>query len=119
MIESGALGGDRFLQLGLRGYWPGPETLDWMAAQGLRSYEMTDLVARGLEECLTEAFGIVTDECDGAFLSVDIDVCDPGQAPGTGTPEPGAHRPAAAGLRAAHRVRAAGGGDDVVELSPP
>ncbi len=26
-IESGALRGDRFLQLGLRGYWPDPETL--------------------------------------------------------------------------------------------
>ena len=25
----------------------------------------------------------------GVFLSVDIDVCDPGHAPGTGTPEPG------------------------------
>ena len=29
------------------------------------------------------------DDCDGVFLSVDIDVCDPGHAPGTGTPEPG------------------------------
>ena len=27
LIESGALRGDRFLQIGLRGYWPGPETL--------------------------------------------------------------------------------------------
>ncbi len=25
LIESGALRGDRFLQIGLRGYWPGPE----------------------------------------------------------------------------------------------
>ena len=33
LIESGALRGDRFLQMGLRGYWPGPETLDWMAAR--------------------------------------------------------------------------------------
>ena len=33
LIESGALRGDRFLQMGLRGYWPGPETLDWMAEQ--------------------------------------------------------------------------------------
>ncbi len=33
LIESGALRGDRFLQVGLRGYWPGPETLDWMAAR--------------------------------------------------------------------------------------
>ena len=28
LIESGALRGDRFLQMGLRGYWPGPETLE-------------------------------------------------------------------------------------------
>ena len=27
LIESGAARGDRFLQIGLRGYWPGPETL--------------------------------------------------------------------------------------------
>ena len=48
LIESGALRGDRFLQIGLRGYWPPPETLDWMAAQQMRSYEMTEIVQRGL-----------------------------------------------------------------------
>ena len=89
LIESGALRGDRFLQIGLRGYWPPPETLDWMAEQSMRSYEMTEIGHRGLTECLTEAFAIATDECEGVFLSVDIDVCDPGHAPGTGTPEPG------------------------------
>jgi agmatinase len=47
LIESGALRGDRFLQIGLRGYWPGPETLAWMAEQGMRSYEMTEIVAPG------------------------------------------------------------------------
>jgi agmatinase len=60
-----------------------------MAEQGMRSYEMTEIVARGLTECLTEAFTIAVDDCDGVFLSVDIDVCDPAHAPGTGTPEPG------------------------------
>jgi agmatinase len=89
LIESGAVRGDRFLQIGLRGYWPGPETLAWMDEQGFRSYEMTEVVARGLDECLTEAFAIATDDCDGVFLSIDIDVVDPGMAPGTGTPEPG------------------------------
>jgi agmatinase len=89
LIESGAIRGDRFLQVGLRGYWPGPDTLDWMAAQRMRSYEMTEIVTRGLADCLTEAFGIATDDCDGVYLSVDIDVADPGHAPGTGTPEPG------------------------------
>jgi agmatinase len=45
LIESGACRGDRFLQIGLRGYWPEPETLDWMAAQGMRSYEMGEIVS--------------------------------------------------------------------------
>ncbi|MEV7967155.1 agmatinase [Sphaerisporangium sp. NPDC088356] len=89
LIESEAIRGDRFLQIGLRGYWPGPKILGWMAQQNMRSYEMTEIVERGLTECLTEAFAIATDECDGVFLSVDIDVCDPAHAPGTGTPEPG------------------------------
>ena len=120
LIESGAVRGDRFLQVGLRGYWPEPETLDWMARQRMRSYEMTEIGERGLKECLTEAFGIAMDDCDGVFLSVDIDVCDPGHAPGTGTPEPG-------GLSARQlldAVRRIGYelpvlGMDVVEVSPP
>jgi agmatinase len=120
LIESGALRGDRFLQVGLRGYWPGPETLDWMAAENMRSYEMTEIVHRGLSTCLTEAFTIATDECEGVFLSVDIDVCDPGHAPGTGTPEPG-------GLTARELLDSVRRiclelpvvGIDVVEVSPP
>jgi agmatinase len=120
LIESGALRGDRFLQVGLRGYWPPPETLDWMAAQRMRSYEMTEIGHRGLDACLTEASQIATDECDGVFLSVDIDVCDPGHAPGTGTPEPG-------GLTARQLLDAVRRlclelpvvGIDVVEVSPP
>src|SRR5262249_61721919 len=60
-----------------------------MAGERMRSYEMTEVVERGLDACLTEAFTIATDDCDGVFLSVDVDVVDPGMAPGTGTPEPG------------------------------
>ena len=120
LIESGALRGDRFLQIGLRGYWPGPETLGWMAEQNMRSYEMTEIGKRGLTACLDEAFEIALDECDAVFLSVDIDVCDPGHAPGTGTPEPG-------GLSARELLDAVRricselpvAGIDVVEVSPP
>jgi agmatinase len=120
LIESGALRGDRFLQIGLRGYWPPPETLDWMAEQRMRSYEMSEIVSRGLDECLTEAFGIALDECDGVFLSVDIDVCDPGHAPGTGTPEPGgltARQLLDSVRRIAYELPVLG--VDVVEVSPP
>jgi agmatinase len=120
LIESGAVRGDRFLQVGLRGYWPEPETLDWMAGQGMRSYEMTEVVTRGLDDCLTEAFAIALDDCDAVFLSVDVDVVDPGSAPATGTPEPG-------GLSARELLDAVRRiamelplcGVDVVELSPP
>jgi agmatinase len=120
LIESGAARGDRFLQIGLRGYWPDPDTLDWMAEQGMRSYEMTEVVARGLDTCLTEAFAIATDQCDAVFLSVDVDVVDPGSAPATGTPEPGGLSPRQL-LDAVRRVcmELPVAGVDIVELSPP
>ena len=120
LIESGAVRGDRFLQIGLRGYWPEPETLGWMAEQGMRSYEMTEIVTRGLNDCLTEAFEIALTECDGIFLSVDIDVCDPGHAPGTGTPEPGglsARELLDAVRRICYELPVVG--MDIVEVSPP
>jgi agmatinase len=120
LIESGAVRGDRFMQIGLRGYWPEPETLLWMAEQGMRSYEMSEIVSRGLNECLTQACAIAMEDCDGIFLSVDIDVCDPGHAPGTGTPEPG-------GLSGRELLDAVRRicyelpivGMDIVEVSPP
>jgi agmatinase len=120
LIESGALRGDRFLQIGLRGYWPEPPTLAWMAEHQMRSYEMAEIIARGLNPCLDEAFITAMDDCDGVFLSVDIDVCDPGHAPGTGTPEPG-------GLSARELLDSVRKiclelpvvGVDVVEVSPP
>jgi agmatinase len=120
LIESGAVRGDRFLQIGLRGYWPEPETLDWMAEQGMRSYEMTEIVTRGLNDCLTEAFEIALTDCDGIFLSVDIDVCDPGHAPGTGTPEPGglsSRELLDAVRRICYELPVVG--MDIVEVSPP
>lgn len=120
LIESGAVRGDRFLQIGLRGYWPDPPILEWMAQQNMRSYEMTEIVSRGLSECLDEAIELAMDDCDGVFLSVDVDVVDPGSAPGTGTPEPG-------GLSSRQLLDAVRhiamtvplAGMDVVEVAPP
>jgi agmatinase len=120
LIESGAARGDRFLQIGLRGYWPEPETLEWMGQQGMRSFEMTEVVARGLDAVLEEAAGIALDDCDAVFLSIDVDVVDPGMAPGTGTPEPGG----LTGRQLLDAVRHLAmtlplAGVDVVEVSPP
>ena len=120
LIESGATRGDRFIQIGLRGFWPEPETLGWMAERRMRSYEMTEVVERGLDTCLTEAFRLALDDCDAVFLSVDVDVVDPGLAPGTGTPEPGG----LSSRQLLDAVRRIGmelplAGVDVVEVSPP
>ncbi len=49
-------------QVGLRGYWPGRRPSAWMAAQNMRSYEMTEIGTAGLGACLDEAFGIALDE---------------------------------------------------------
>ena len=120
LIESGACRGDRFLQIGLRGYWPEPPTLQWMAEQGMRSFEMHEVTRRGLDAVLDEAFAIAVDDCDGVFVSVDVDVVDPGTAPGTGTPEPGG----LTGRQLLDAVRRIAislpvVGIDVVEVSPP
>jgi len=120
LIESGACRGDRFIQIGLRGYWPEPETLDWMAQQGMRSFEMSEITSRGLDAVLDEAFALATNDCDAVFLSVDVDVVDPGSAPGTGTPEPGgltSRQLLDAVRRIAMELPLAG--MDVVEVSPP
>ena len=119
LIESGALRGDRFLQIGLRGYWPPPETLSWMAEQQMRSYEMTEIGTRGLDDLPDEAFGIALDDCDGVFLSVDVDVCDPGHAPGTGTPEPGGLTARSCSTVRRICLELPVVGMDIVEVSPP
>lgn len=120
LIEAGEVRGDRFLQLGLRGYWPNGATLDWMRDQGMRSYEMTEIHHRGLTAVLDESFATLTDGCDGVFLSVDIDVVDPGMAPGTGTPEPGGMTSREL-LEAVRRIclELPVVGIDVVEVAPP
>ena len=120
LIETGAVRGDRFLQLGLRGYWPDDITLKWMAEQGMRSYEMSEIHHRGMKDVLDESFAVLTDGCDGVFLSVDIDVVDPGMAPGTGTPEPGGMTSREL-LEAVRRIclELPIVGIDIVEVCPP
>ena len=90
LVESGAVPGHRFVQIGLRGYWPEPEVVEWMQENKMRSYMMNEIVARGLDAVVDDAVDYcLSGGAKGVFISVDIDVVDPGLAPGTGTPEPG------------------------------
>jgi agmatinase len=120
LIESGAVDGRNFVQVGLRGYWPGPETLAWMRDRGMRSHLMTEIETRGAEAVVADAIAEALDDAELIYLSVDIDVLDPGMAPGTGTPEPGGLLTREL-LRAVRQVVAAVtlAGMDVVEVAPP
>ena len=77
--------------------------------------------ARSFSEFETETYRrVLSVNLDGVFLSVDIDVCDPGHAPGTGTPEPGgltARELLDAVRRLAYELPLVG--IDIVEVSPP
>jgi len=120
LIEEGWIDGPNCVQVGLRGYWPEKETWDWMRERGLRWHTMVEIEDRGAEAVIADAIAEALDGPDCIYLSVDIDVVDPGMAPGTGTPESG-------GMLGRELLRAIRQivrqvdlvGMDVVEVSPP
>lgn len=80
---------------------------------------MSDITERGLATVVDEAVAHAAADAKGVFVSVDVDVVDPGAAPGTGTPEPGGMTP----RQLLDTVRRLGRdlnvvGADVVEVSP-
>jgi agmatinase len=119
LIESGAVPGRCFVQVGLRGYWPPPDVFAWMGEQGLRWHLMAEIERRGFEAVLAEAIAQALDGPEAIYLSVDVDVLDPAYAPGTGTPEPGgltSRELLGAVRRVAGQTRLVG--LDVVEVAP-
>lgn len=120
LIEEGWVAGPNFVQVGLRGYWPDRETFGWMRERGLRWHTMVEIEERGPEAVIADAIAEALDGPECIYLSVDIDVVDPGMAPGTGTPEPGGML-ARELLRAVRQIvgRVDLVGMDVVEVSPP
>lgn len=120
LIESGAVAGRNFVQVGLRGYWPPADVFEWMREQRMRWHLMGELLDRGVEPVIEQAIAEALDGPQHIYLSVDIDVLDPGFAPGTGTPEPGGMQPADL-LRAIRNIvlRTDVVAMDVVEVSPP
>nr|MBA3852078.1 arginase family protein [Chloroflexota bacterium] len=74
----------------------------------------------GAEAVIDDAIAEALDGPEAIYLSLDIDVIDPGMAPGTGTPEPGGMLTREI-LRAVRRIvgRVELAGMDIVEVSPP
>jgi len=119
LIESGAVPGSAFVQVGLRGYWPPPDVIDWMREQRMRWHIMAEIEQRGFDAVLTDAIAEALDGPEAIYLSVDVDVLDPAYAPGTGTPEPGgltSRELLGAVRRVVSQTRLVG--MDVVEVAP-
>lgn len=119
LVEEGSVRGEDIVQVGLRGYWPDPEDFEWAREHGFRWHLMEEISERGMVAVMDEVLGVAR-AWNHVFLSFDIDVCDPGFAPGTGTPEPGGIT-AREALRAVRRIAAECplAGMEVVEVAPP
>lgn len=73
--------------IGARSFEPAEQ---WRLARlGVRVYTMADIDKRGLREILEEAHQVVARATVAYGITIDIDVIDPTDAPGTGSPEPG------------------------------
>lgn len=117
LVRDGHVDPRRYVQIGLRGYWPGEAELAWQEAQGITSFGMHEVRALGIHDVVERAVAIVAG--GPAFMSVDVDVLDPAFAPGTGTPEPGGMTSADllwAARAIGERIRLVG--MDVVEVIP-
>lgn len=119
LVEDGSVRGEHIVQVGLRGYWPPPSDFEWAREQGFRWHLMDEIYERGIDDVIADVIREMSG-VDHVFISVDVDVCDPAFAPGTGTPEPG-------GLQARELLKSVRrlatdlpvAGMEVVEVSPP
>jgi agmatinase len=117
LVEAGHVDPRRYVQIGLRGYWPGEQEFAWQAERGITSFFMHDVRGLGIDEVARRTLEVVGE--GPVFVSVDVDVLDPAFAPGTGTPEPGGLSSTellAACRRIAQEVDLVGA--DVVEVLP-
>ena len=120
LIESNAVPGKNFVQVGLRSFWPPAEVWEWMRDHEMRWHLMDEIWQRGFTAVLADAVSEALERADKLYISIDIDVLDPAFAPGTGTPEPGG----VTTLDLLHAVRELAYRHDVVamdivEVSPP
>src|SRR5206468_1028378 len=82
LVEAGVVDPRRYVQIGLRGYWPGEKEFAWQRERGITSLFMHDVRALGIDAVVERTVERVG--AGPAFLSVAVDVLDPAFAPGTG-----------------------------------
>jgi agmatinase len=116
--EEGLIDHDRSLHIGIRGPLYADTDLAESTRLGFATVHCTDYDRLGLDgviEAMRQRLG-----SGPVYVSVDIDVIDPGMAPGTGTPEAGGltSRELLATLRGLAGGAARVVGADIVEVAP-
>lgn len=93
LIEDNELRGKNFVQIGMRGWIPTADDMEWIRSQEIKTHYMAEVEADGFDKVMERAIAEASDGADYLWLSFDIDCLDPAYAPGTGTPEPGGFTP--------------------------
>jgi agmatinase len=88
-VKEGHVPARNFIQVGLRGPWPGAEGFEWMRNNGMRYHTMAEVEKRGWEAVMKRALAEAREGGRKIYISFDVDVLDPAFVPGTGTPVPG------------------------------
>lgn len=87
LIHPGAkLAPEHVVLFGVRSFDPGEAAL--LSSLKVRIYFMEEIRDRGVELCLQEALNIINQAPKGFGITIDLDVFDPLEAPGVGSPEP-------------------------------
>ncbi len=87
-LELDRLAGPNLVQIGLRGYTT-VEQYEVGRQMGARRISATRLAEMGVQAAAEQALAWASAETQAIYLTVDMDVITPGEAPGTGWPEPG------------------------------
>ena len=119
LVDDGHILGRNFIQVGLRGSWPGEDGFEWMRENGLRYHTMAEIDRDSWTEVMQQVLDEANDGPEYLHISFDIDVMDPAYTSGTGTPVPGGLTPREVfyivrGLCSENNVV----GFDLVELNP-
>ena len=119
LVDDGHILGRNFIQVGLRGSWPGPEGFEWMRQHEFRYHTMAEIDRDGWSTVMQRVLDEANDGPEYLHISFDIDVMDPAYTSGTGTPVPGGLTPREVfpivrGLCSENNVV----GFDLVELNP-
>lgn len=93
LIDDGHIEGKQYIQVGLRGYWPGEEGFEYMREQNMRYHTMAEIERDGWDAVMERVLDEANDGPEYLYISFDIDVIDPAFTPGTGTPESGGLMP--------------------------